>query len=160
MRYSEDTKTFLGCYLKRCCSCTKFKLLSQFSPRANRPGQFQPMCIPCQAAYSRRWQQDNPEKVSIKTAKYRDKNPAYFLAKNAKDKAMKLQRTPKWLNNLHYEQIKMFYAAAVSLSKEIGIKFDVDHIIPLKGANVSGLHVPWNLQVMTSSENRRKKNKF
>jgi hypothetical protein len=144
---------------KHCSKENKMKPISEFSPRSNRPGQYQPMCIDCTAEYQKQWAQNNKDKVSKKTKKFRDTNRGYFLAKNAKDRAAKLQRTPKWLTLLHYEQIEMFYEAATILTKELGILMSVDHIIPLQGKNVSGLHVPWNLQVISKSENSQKRNK-
>lgn len=82
-------------------------------------------------------------------------NPEY-LAKRRHHEAMrrarKLQATPKWLTKEHLEQIKQIY-------KECPKTYHVDHIIPLKGENVSGLHVPWNLQCLPGIVNRVKHNK-
>ena len=75
-------------------------------------------------------------------------------------RAEKLQRTPPWLTKEQKEQIKDKYRKARALYDFTGIKHDVDHITPLKGEKVSGLHVPWNLRVITASENRKKNNKY
>jgi len=69
-------------------------------------------------------------------------------------------RTPRWLIRDHHKEIYVFYLESAKLTKEIGIFYHVDHIIPLQGENVSGLHVPWNLQILTNSENTKKGNKF
>lgn len=75
-------------------------------------------------------------------------------------RAMKLQATPKWLTKEHKQQIQEIYIESTRLTKETGIKHVVDHIIPLQGRIVSGLHVPWNLQILTFSENSKKSNKL
>lgn len=72
--------------------------------------------------------------------------------------AAKLNRTPLWLTDTQLNQIDIFYDAAKRLSDELGLRMEVDHIIPLQGRDVSGLHVPWNLQVIPAVENRRKYN--
>jgi hypothetical protein len=92
-------------------------------------------------------------------ANYRKKFPAKVNALNRKHQLGKEQRTPKWLTPLHYQQIEMFYQAAQDLTKEFGVQMEVDHMTPLHGKNVSGLHVPWNLQVITKVDNIKKTNK-
>ena len=46
------------------------------------------------------------------------------------------------------------------LEKIFPWKQEVDHIEPLKGKDICGLHVPWNLRVITRFENRSKANRF
>lgn len=105
------------------------------------------------------YQGDRANKIKISTA-WQKRNKASVNAKNKAYKAAKLQRTPKWLTELQYDHIEIFYEAASFMTKEVGISFEVDHVVPLKGKHVSGLHVPWNLQVITGAENNKKNNKF
>lgn len=78
---------------------------------------------------------------------------------SARQRAERLQRKPRWLKDYHEDEIKEIYRYRSDLNKLAGFTmFHVDHIIPLKGENVSGLHVPWNLQVITAKENLSKSN--
>lgn len=65
--------------------------------------------------------------------------------------------TPAWLNADHMESIKAIYAEAASYG--VGI-MHVDHIVPIRGESVCGLHVPWNLQILPSAENVAKGNRY
>ena len=70
------------------------------------------------------------------------------------------QATPKWLTLEDKMEIRLKYRLAIELSRSTGIRHAVDHIIPLHGETVCGLHVPWNLDVITQEENLRKYNKL
>lgn len=87
---------------------------------------------------------------------YRKDKAGLINAKTARRRAKKLRATPLWLTDLQKEHIKMFYECAAMMTKETGTRFEVDHIMPLQGKLSSGLHVPWNLQVIPMSDNRKK----
>ena len=68
--------------------------------------------------------------------------------------------TPKWLTAEHKMEIRLKYRLAIELSRRTGVRHAVDHIVPLQGEEVCGLHVPWNLEVVTQKENLKKSNKL
>lgn len=86
----------------------------------------------------------------------RAKHNAYCMLRHAS----KMQARPKWLSQDDLWMIEEAYSLAKLREQMTGIKWHVDHIVPLRGKTVCGLHVPWNLQVITASENCSKRNKF
>lgn len=108
---------------------------------------------------TKRYQEENRERVNAIAARWRRDNLAVRNATAARDRADKRNRTPLWLTAKQKVEIKEFYVIAKELSWLSEEKLEVDHIIPLHGKNVSGLHVPWNLQILPASANRTKHNK-
>lgn len=102
----------------------------------------------------------HPEKRKEYYKRYSQKNLAKILALKNKYRTSKINRTPKWLSKEQLIEIEEIYKKAIDLTKETGIKYHVDHIIPLQGKEVCGLHVPWNLQVIPAIENLKKRNKI
>lgn len=109
--------------------------------------------------YQRAYYYKNIEVMRLKSIEYQKNNKHIVNAYSAKKRASKLLATPKWLTINQLSDIKDFYFAAKQLELETGIKYHVDHVVPLQGKNVCGLHVPWNLQVIPASDNVRKSNK-
>jgi hypothetical protein len=81
-------------------------------------------------------------------------------ASASKRRAALLQRIPIWQTEFDELKIKCIYSVAAMLSKVNNEPWTVDHIIPLQGKIVSGLHVPSNLQLMRARENEAKRNKY
>ena len=106
------------------------------------------------------WRQANAERYAQYFVDYRENNRAKVNAKWMKRYTNKKHRTPAWLTAEHHKQIEMEYALAEWCTSVMGEQYQVDHIIPLQGKTVSGLHVPWNLQVITAKENRSKSNQL
>ena len=92
--------------------------------------------------------------------KYRLSHPGQHNAAGARRRAIKLNATPPWLTRRMKLEIQRVYVAASEMYKRDGVRYQVDHIIPLQGDTVCGLHVPWNLQILTINENASKGNKL
>ena len=105
----------------------------------------------------KQWRIANPKGNKINSQNWLKNNQHKNAMKKRTRDASKLQRTPFWLNNGHKFEIECIYRYSSAL-RAIGLKYEVDHIVPLQGKKVSGMHVPWNLQVITERENRSKKN--
>ena len=111
-------------------------------------------------AKSIRWKKANPERAAEVSRKSRLKNKARVLATKAKYRASKRNKTPIWVDKEHLWLIKQAYELAILRTKQFGFLWHVDHIIPLNGFNVSGLHVIENIQVIPAAENLLKNNKY
>ena len=96
------------------------------------------------------WRQENAEYCRKRSRLYSKENRPYFRAQMALRKARLLQATPKWAD---LKAIEVIY-------QQCPPGFHVDHIIPLLNPKVCGLHVPWNLQHLTATENLSKGNRF
>jgi hypothetical protein len=71
---------------------------------------------------------------------------------------MKINATPPWLTDEQKKDIKNLYFECKIISDTTGVKHHIDHIIPLNNELVCGLHVPWNLQILTAKDNLIKSN--
>ena len=97
------------------------------------------------------------EKVRSYKKKWKLKNPHVVAAMLAFRRAAKINATPHWVCK---DSLKLKYLERDTMRKLTGEEYHVDHIIPLVGKNICGLHVPWNLQVIPASDNLRKSNKL
>ena len=70
------------------------------------------------------------------------------------------EATPNWLSRTQRSEIRQIYQIAITMTQTTGEPYVVDHIVPLRSHEVCGLHVPWNLRVITQEENLAKSNKL
>ncbi len=123
-------------------------------------------------AKSRSYRTQNLVKVLERSAKYRDANrealrekgrayqkthPEVTRATSMRRIARKINATPAWVD---HKAINAIYKECVRITQETGVRHSVDHIYPLHGRTVCGLHVSWNLRVITYLENCRKLNRL
>jgi len=104
-----------------------------------------------------RWYWKNPEKArALCRARYQANRDREI--QKVVDRSKRIQRaTPPWVD---VAEIGKLYSIARKITRETGIKHQVDHIMPLNGKGLSGLHVPWNLRIVTEHENKTKSNKL
>lgn len=91
---------------------------------------------------------------------YQQENVAQYAFRTSLRRSARINATPAWLNEDERLQIAAMYRQSRSLSISTSTPHQVDHIVPLKGHRVCGLHVPWNLRVITAFENLSKGNRL
>jgi hypothetical protein len=92
--------------------------------------------------------------------KYKEANPELYKALVSVRKRRHRNATPKWITAEQKLAMRQLYLQAMELTKLTGERYVVDHIVPLLSDEVCGLHVPWNLRVITQEENLKKSNKL
>lgn len=97
------------------------------------------------SARGKRWREANKHRVAFHAALRR---------------AAVAERTPAWLTEEDFTAIDRFFYKAARMSQIVGVPYHVDHVVPLRGKLVSGLNVPWNLQVLPATDNLKKNNKY
>lgn len=102
------------------------------------------------------WAKENPDQARANKKRYWQKNKPKWVADTAIRRAEQIRATPPWVSR---KDIEPYYRDAERLSIQTGIPHEVDHIVPLRSGWVCGLHVHWNLQVVSRDVNRTKGNR-
>jgi len=157
--------------MKKCTKCQQEKEFSFYWKDKTRKDGYQSMCKPCwmtRPYYKKKeylksneryrhteggidFRKRNQKKYNATSYK---KRPEVYKAGTALRRATLAKATPKWLTKEMKKEISNLYKKA----KELNLS--VDHIYPINGKTCTGLHVPWNLQLLTLSENCSKKNRI
>lgn len=103
------------------------------------------------------WRKANVDRCNSNAQRWRKENPGRVAANKANRRARKARATPSWAD---LAAVKKIYDLSAAITKLTGVQHEVDHIYPLHGRLVSGLHVGSNLQVLTKVENNKKRNKY
>lgn len=167
----KDSKEHWFTYLlsvvnkKHCCKCGAIKLLPEFHDNANSADGKESACKLCRSAIRkdrylqsrdkeleqcRQYKQNNAELIKEKNKLYYQTHKPEAFARSAKRRAAKRNAAVAWANP---DELKAIYNNCPE-------GYHVDHIIPLKGELVCGLHVEHNLQYLTAEANLSKGNRF
>lgn len=176
--------------MKKCIKCGLDKDLDQFYTSSRNKTGYEGKCKSCKNLYRKSyyqknrereranneaWKAANPERYKeIGRQIYQDKkdwynaysrqhyyeNKGIYRAKDAKYRATKLQATPSWLTEKQLHDITVIYTACAKVSERTGKPHHVDHVVPLQGENICGLHVPWNLAIIPAKMNLAKSNTY
>ena len=100
------------------------------------------------------------EERSKHREKYKIQNPELYKSLTSVRKRRHKNAAPSWVTKEQKLMMRQLYLEAMRLTKLTGERYVVDHIVPLINPTVCGLHVPWNLRVITQAENLKKSNKL
>ena len=156
--------------MKTCSKCKKEKPLELFHKNKWQKDGLSHYCKPCKKeakkyeyeknrdAYrknQRLYYAQNKDQIKSNVDSWRRANLAKYNARMSKRRSDKIKATPKWAD---LEKINEIYRDCKVLQEIIGIDMEVDHIVPLNGKNVCGLHCEQNLRIIPARENRKKSN--
>lgn len=159
--------------MKQCSKCKEIKSLDSFYANKRKKDGLHDLCKDCSKQakrewaaknkerikqYDKDWQEQNKDKKSANYKRWQQTNKGTVNAYNSQHRANKKSATPAWAD---LEKIKAMYNVAQYFDWISGgfVKHHVDHIVPLRGKNVCGLHVENNLQILIDKDNLRKSNK-
>lgn len=157
---------------RTCSKCMVVKEVCDFSVSKGKYLGYYPVCKPCLSLeYKERYAGDvegyseknrlrysnNSEPTKARSKKWRQDNPEVY---NEYMYARERDKRQRILTKEYLPEIRRVYEECRHISESTQEDLSVDHIIPLKGKNVSGLHVPWNMQILKASHNKKKNNKF
>lgn len=155
---------------KQCVGCKEEKTMSMFGKNKSQKDGLHYYCKECRKTHSRNYYEKNKERIDDKNKAYyhenkekwadyckrwAENNRGVMAAASAKYRAFKSRA-----DYSEKEAVDYVYYAAKVIEKVYGTKWHVDHIVPLQGENVCGLHVSYNLQLLSPSDNCRKGNRF
>lgn len=171
---------------QKCRVCTEIKSLDMFHKNKGTSSGYLYQCKLCVKDY----QKANKEKLKAYTAKHREENRerkrftdnewkkrnketvkrqrretakrnlGTVYARNARHRAARINRLPVWQSDFERLVIKIVYDEARKMSDKGDVNYHVDHMIPMQGKLVSGLHCLSNLQIITATENLKKSNSY
>lgn len=164
---------------KHCGRCGCVKPVGDFGPNAARRDGLATYCKPCtkeyqaakqydkkrwatkkddESARNRAYRAQNSERLAPlhreKAARRRKETPWKVNAVNKARKIAQRRAVPGWADHGHMATI---YRKAKELSAVLGIDLQVDHVVPIRGRTVCGLHTPDNLQLLAAAENHKKR---
>ena len=159
IRTREDGKTEfelrngarMVCYFQVCQECQRS--VPEFNFRS-REAQ---VCDECLMAEARRKREEHIEWLASPEYNRQSRLRSALLAQCVRAKRWLLLKaaTPRWVDKL---AIATIYEECSKRTRDEGVQYHVDHIWPIKHELCCGLHVPWNLQIITATENFRKNN--